>query len=396
VYETAAAWTSGWAQIGVPGVVGDVQPLVTRRSPTSPRVRPRRPDVWSPGLRRPKVRMRRRHAPTRHVPVRPHSRRAGRRRHPCSRCRPAGTRWSDLRVPMPAPVRGRRRRSRRCRRRRPVRLRGGAEAEQAGLRGRSCACRSAPATRRAHAERPCRPSLLDIPACVSQDVMTARCEADGVGLLTAGDEPDGGGGRQAEQGLQPGAAGLLCGDRGRRERRVERALVPPRSEHVRRGRCVNRPADHEPEVARACGGGQTGFGRRHEVLDDPVGRGRSAGQRPTEGLEQGIEVVAGGHRAVGQSGPVVSRMVGRATKKLADAGGGQSSPDLGPGRATLRPGEDFVNHPSIARSEEMIDSATPKEEAVSGRRTCAPGRETGYERCHHGRWCPPTRSAGPT
>ena len=108
---------------------------------------------------------------------------------------------------------------------------------------------------------------LDVPADLGEDVMSRRGEADGVGLLRAGDEADGRAGRESEQLLQPRAGGVLGGQRRRRHRSGEGVLVPPGGDDLGRRGSVEGTADDEAEVARPDAADEAGVGSGNERVE---------------------------------------------------------------------------------------------------------------------------------
>src|SRR5690606_41045072 len=79
----------------------------------------------------------------------------------------------------------------------------------------SAFCSSPPAAHRDLHSFPTRRSSdlpLDVPACRGQYVVPCRAEADGVGLLGAGDEARRRGRRNPQQLLDPCSRGLLRGN----------------------------------------------------------------------------------------------------------------------------------------------------------------------------------------
>src|SRR5690606_33575110 len=144
------------------------------------------------------------------------------------------------------------------------------------------------------------------PAASTSAAVAAGGDPHRVARLGAGDQADGGGGRQTGQLERPPRHRALGGHRGGGERVVERDLVPPGREHVGRGGGREGPADDEAEVARARRAHQPVLGRRDELVDDPLRRGARARQRPAEPLQQRIRAGGGLHRAVRQGGPVVA------------------------------------------------------------------------------------------
>jgi hypothetical protein len=181
--------------------------------------------------------------------------------------------------------------------------RGLAEAEQARGpvdRGVPLGARDDPHPRRAG-----QSVALDVPPCGPQHVVAGGGQPDGVGPLRAGREPDSGGGRQAQQREQPTARGAFGRRRRGGQRVVERALVPPGGEHVCRGGGGERAADDEAEVARARTAHQPALGRSDELVNDLLGRGAHAGQRPGERGQHRVRVGGRLDRPLGERGPVV-------------------------------------------------------------------------------------------
>ena len=187
-----------------------------------------------------------------HPPCRVRERRrprAGRRRRRCSRCRPAGRRWSGRPGRAPSTSRevadvdravgvGRHRLD-------DV----GAEAEQPQRPvdgGVPLVAGDHPDRRRAE-----QAVALDVPAGLGQHVVPGGGEADGVGRLAPVTKPtDASAGRPSSSFSQPPATSSAAAAAGDGDR-VERVLVPAGGEHVGRGRRGQRAADDEPEVARA-------------------------------------------------------------------------------------------------------------------------------------------------
>ena len=155
-----------------------------------------------------------------------------------------------------------------------------------------------------------QPVALDVPADVGEDVVAPGGEADGVGLLGAGDEPDRGSGRQPEQLLEPRPGDLLGRRRGRRQHGREGVLVPPGREDLGRGRRVQRPADDEAEVARPDRGDQSRLDGSDEGVEHVVGRRPVDGELAAETSTQHIRIGGGRH------GPLRNRLtVGRGDRR---------------------------------------------------------------------------------
>ena len=144
-------------------------------------------------------------------------------------------------------------------------------------------------------------------------------QADGVGRLGAGDEPDRRVRGQAEQLLEPAAGDLLGhGSRPGRGHGVERALVPAAASMSAAAAAGSAPPMTNPKNRGPARGDQARLGGRDQVVEHPVRRGGPGRQRPAQRGQQRRRIDRPGDGSVGQAAAVLDRRLRRGADQVGD------------------------------------------------------------------------------
>jgi hypothetical protein len=160
---------------------------------------------------------------------------------------------------------------------------------------------------------------LDVPAGRGEEVVPRRRQAGEVGHLAAGDDPEGGVLRQAEQVLEPASRHLLDDARGRRRQQEARVLVPDGRQPVGCDPRREGAAHDEAEEPTAPDGHQARVGVAGELLDDGESVGGRLGQRAAERRPQLLDRRLRPHRPLVQRLEEIGRDVGRSLQEVARA-----------------------------------------------------------------------------